>query len=220
MIGETGRGVAGRGSCPIPRGTVLGAREGRRRQLGKKESRSEFAFPADRHRGVFLLGELSRLSTQLVRLPAFLRVFGPCRLEHGHPLGARRHPLLAARVQMKKLAWRSGDDLDPAIRWERGTIGGPLPPAGHQDLEREMGVRFHVRTDTTNSELTIQFHHACCDGIGGCQFIGDLLLGYAAARGAPGTAEPAPLDFGRLGGRARSGMTPQLLAGLAHTHAS
>ena len=94
----------------------------------------------------------------------------------------RRHPLLAAKVQTvgKQLHWLIADDFDPLIRWEIGTVGGSFPPAGHQDIQQKMGVNFHVRTDTISSVLTIQFHHACCDGIGGCQFIGDLLLGYAA----------------------------------------
>ena len=127
-----------------------------------------------------------------------------------------RHPLLTAKVGIvgrRQLCWFSVDDAEPVICWERGPVGGPLPPAAHQDLQREIGIRFHVRTDATASELTIQFHHTCCDGIGGCLFIEDLLLAYALACGdPPGQLQLRPLDPGKLRGRGRFGLTfPTLL---------
>jgi len=118
----------------------------------------------------------------------------------------------------KQLQWLIVDDFDPVIRWETGPIGGAFPPARQQDLQREMGIDFHVRTDTTASELTIQFHHACCDGTGGCQFISDLLRGYAATCGAPSPLELPPLDRDRLEGRPKFKIAPrQLAAGLWRT---
>ncbi len=131
----------------------------------------------------------------------------------------RRHPLLTAKVQIvgEQLNWFIADDFDPVIHWEIGPVGGSLPPAGYQDIQQEMGIRFHVRIDTTASELTIQVHHACCDGMGGCQFIGDLLLAYAATCADPTTTEPPPLDLGRLEGRTRFRIRPRQLAGLYRT---
>jgi hypothetical protein len=127
-----------------------------------------------------------------------------------------RHPLLTAKVAVvrgRQLRWFSVDDAVPMICWETGPVGGPLPPASHLNLQREIGIRFHIRTDAKASELTIQFHHACCDGIGGGLFVEDLLLAYAlACGGAPGQIELRPLDPRKLRGRGRFGLTvPTLL---------
>jgi hypothetical protein len=130
-----------------------------------------------------------------------------------------RHPLLTAKVGVegrRQLRWFLVDDPEPMIHWETGPLGGPLPPAAHQDLQREIGIRFHVRADGSGSELTIQFHHACSDGIGGCLFVEDLLLAYALACGeGPGQVELRPLDPGKLGGRGRFGLTLSTLLRMA-----
>ena len=84
------------------------------------------------------------------------------------------------------------DDPAPAIKWETAPVGGPLPPATRLDLRREIGIRFHVRTDATASDVTIQFHHACCDGAGFALFLRELLVAYAMAYGnAPNRARLA-----------------------------
>lgn len=130
-----------------------------------------------------------------------------------------RHPLLTAKVCMagrRQLHWFLVDDPEPLIQWEAGPVGGPLPPAAHQDLQREIGVRFHVRADATASELTIQFHHACCDGLGGCLFVEDLLLAYALACGdGRGYVKLRPLDPCKLRGRGRFGLTTATLLRMA-----
>jgi hypothetical protein len=130
-----------------------------------------------------------------------------------------RHPLLRAKVEIvgRRLQWSVVEGPAPVVTWEMAPVGGPLPPARHIDLEREMGVRFHLRSDarTAASELTIQFHHACCDASGFASFLCDLLLSYA------GEALP-PLDSGLLAGRGRFGlgagkllrMLPRQLVGL------
>jgi hypothetical protein len=137
-----------------------------------------------------------------------------------------RHPLLTAKVETVgrgRLRWRPVDDPRPIVRWETGAVGGPPPAATYLDLQREIGIRFHVRTDTTASELIIQFHHACCDGLGGILFIEDLLLAYALACGSPpGQLKFRPLDPHRLRRRGRLGlslpallrMAPQQLVGV------
>ena len=57
----------------------------RRPPTWRKEPGSEFGSPADRHRGVFLLGEPASLSGQLVRAAAILWMSGAHRLEGSHP---------------------------------------------------------------------------------------------------------------------------------------
>ncbi len=130
-----------------------------------------------------------------------------------------RHPLLTAKVGTvagRQLHWFPVDDAEPVICWETGPMGGPLPPATHQDLQREIGIRFHIRTDGKASELTIQFQHTCCDGIGGGIFIEDLLLAYALAFGDPsGQLELRPLDPCKLHSRGRYGLTALALLKMA-----
>jgi NRPS condensation-like uncharacterized protein len=137
-----------------------------------------------------------------------------------------RHPLLAAKIETDgrgRLRWRVVDDPAPVIQWESAPVSGPLPPATHLDLRREIGIRFHVRTEAAASEATIQFHHACCDGAGMALFMRELLVAYAIACGnAPGRARLTALDPGKLAGRGRYGLTliklirmlPQQLVGL------
>ena len=96
-------------------------------------------------------------------------MFGSGGLPTGRADTALRHPLLTAKVEIvgrRRLRWSVVDDPTPLIVWEESPVGGRLPPATHLDLRREIGIRFHVRIDpaAAASDLTIQFHHACCDG--------------------------------------------------------
>lgn len=130
-----------------------------------------------------------------------------------------RHPLLTAKVETLgrgRLRWYTVDDPAPAIKWESAPVGGPLPPATRLDLRREIGVRFHVRTEATASDLIIQFHHACCDGAGIALFMRELLVAYAVAFGtAPNRARLTALDPGKLAGRGRFGLTLRKLLRMA-----
>jgi hypothetical protein len=127
-----------------------------------------------------------------------------------------RHPLLSAKVEVvgrRRLQWSVVEDPAPVMTWEASPVGGTLPPATHLDVRREIGIRFHVRTDAAAaaSDLTIQFHHACCDGAGIALFIRDLLLAYAANMAADKNVCPTdqlpPLDPALLPGRGRFGLT-------------
>jgi hypothetical protein len=122
-----------------------------------------------------------------------------------------RHPLLASKIEKTwrgRLRWSSVDDPAPVITWESAPVGGPLPPATRLDLRQEIGVRFHVLTDGTDSDLIIQFHHSCCDGAGFALVLRELLVAYALAYGgAPNRAKLATLDPGKLPGRGRFGLT-------------
>jgi len=122
-----------------------------------------------------------------------------------------RHPMLTAMlhtVGRGRLQWSVVENPVPIIVWEALPVGGPLPPATHLDLRREIGIRFHVRTEATASDLTIQFHHACCDGAGIFLFMKELLVAYAVAFGAvPSRTRLTPLDPARLAGRGRFGLT-------------
>lgn len=99
-----------------------------------------------------------------------------------------RHPLLTAVVDRsgRRPMWMPAVQR-PAIEWR------PLPPAGAMpacqwiDLSQEPGLRVSVLEGDADDELWMQFHHACCDGVGALRFIEDVLVAYALEQGA-GTA--------------------------------
>jgi hypothetical protein len=150
-----------------------------------------------------------------------------------------RHPLLRAKVEVvgrRRLRWSVVEDPAPVTIWEDAPVGGPMPPGMHMDLQREIGIRFHVRTDAraAASDLTIQFHHACSDAAGSASFVRDLLMVYAAnatggqtflsaeENGPDGadrnvcpTEELPPLNARLLAGRGRFGLTVGKLLGMA-----
>jgi hypothetical protein len=126
-----------------------------------------------------------------------------------------RHPLFAAKVEKDergRLRWSAVENPELQIIWEYAPTGGKLHPAARLDISREIGIRFHVRTDASKSDLTIQFHHSCCDGAGIFLFIKELLIAYAAAfDSTPTQAKFSALDPGKLAGRGRFGLTPMKL---------
>jgi NRPS condensation-like uncharacterized protein len=126
-----------------------------------------------------------------------------------------RHPLLTAKVatgRRGRLRWASVENPAPIVKWESGLSNGGYPPATRLDLCEEIGIRFHVRTNSADSELIIQFHHVCCDGAGIAVVIRDLLVAYAMAFGSvPERTRLAALDPGRLAERGRFGLTARKL---------
>ncbi|MEN6336275.1 MAG: chromosome condensation protein [Phycisphaerales bacterium] len=123
----------------------------------------------------------------------------------------RRHPLFCAKARMRgrmHLEWVVQDDPQPTVTWQSGAVGGAFPAATSVDLFQEIGIRFHVVSDGRRCDLTLQFHHACCDGVGILAFIDELLIAYALALGAvsDGLRLP-PLEPERLIRRDKFGLT-------------
>lgn len=74
------------------------------------------------------------------------------------------HPLLHAVVEkQKRYVWRVGD-VAPKITWTDGDHQ-PEPEMRQLDITAEYGLRFFVRLYENRSDVLIQLHHACCDGI-------------------------------------------------------
>jgi hypothetical protein len=102
------------------------------------------------------------------------------------PQALARHPLLRAHRKPTKSGlpcWVSAEPTMPVVDW--GAEQEPLYlPAGEPiDLANEVGLRIWVRQGDGRSVITLQFHHACCDGIGCYRFIGDLLALYGQLTG-------------------------------------
>lgn len=118
----------------------------------------------------------------------------------------RRHPLLMSyvgQVRGKGLCWIPVETPAPKIEWEEHGRPRSLPEREKIDLATEIGLRIWVDRTPTASELVFQFHHACTDGLGGVQFIGDLLAWYGQKTAPEGAELPEiePVCFERLRAR-------------------
>lgn len=123
----------------------------------------------------------------------------------------KRHPLFCATARIRgrtHLQWIPVDDPQPPITWASGPVGGSFPAAAPLDLFREIGIRFHIVSDGRACDLVIQFHHACCDGVGMVAVADELLIAYALALGgAPDGLRLPTLDPSRFAARGRFGLT-------------
>jgi hypothetical protein len=118
--------------------------------------------------------------------------------------------LLASHVLPAKgnvPCWVPANGSLPTVDWGSDGLAVSCPKGEGIDLEREVGLRIWIRQGHERVRLITQFHHACCDGVGAYQFLGDLLAVYAA-HVAPEQPHPAlqPIDLYRLRTRAHGCM--------------
>ncbi|MDZ7618074.1 MAG: hypothetical protein U1E05_13805 [Patescibacteria group bacterium] len=92
-----------------------------------------------------------------------------------------RHPLLQAWIEFDRRgrpAWREAGDRRPYVTWD-SAVRPPACPLGPSiDLRKEIGARFFMAEDGDRTEMLMQMHHACCDGLALLQFAEDLLIEY------------------------------------------
>ncbi|HRE99985.1 MAG TPA: hypothetical protein PLI18_05680 [Pirellulaceae bacterium] len=91
---------------------------------------------------------------------------------------AERHPLIASRLETDRRGrgtWVIGS-APPKVEFVTCDGFDEPPVFEPMDLERDGGARVLVRESGDRSELWFLSHHACCDGLGGMQCIGDLLV--------------------------------------------
>ena len=112
-----------------------------------------------------------------------------------------RHPLLQAvieRGKRRELCWVGSSEL-PSLDW--GSANEPLNCQHGEriDLRHEVGLRVWIRQGESEANVTMQFHHACCDGIGAYRFIADwfALYGQETVLG-PDRPELQPIDLSLL----------------------
>ncbi len=92
-----------------------------------------------------------------------------------------RHPLLTARIQRQRRAvpcWVEGDGQPPSVDWARGDVPISHPQGEQMDLSRGPGLRVWVRQAEPATRVLLQFHHACCDGLGANRMLEELLIAY------------------------------------------
>jgi len=124
------------------------------------------------------------------------------------------HPLLTATVtqaQGRRRWWTWQRPATTQILW-------PGDPTSQQplDLTCQSGLRIRFEALADGARMTLQFHHACCDGLGALKFTGDLLSAYGAQhaegnegqRHNPDSPLPTEEDVRRLRMRGRCGVGP------------
>ncbi len=129
-----------------------------------------------------------------------------------------RHPLLGAKVELRRGSpyWLLSPDAEPVILWQESEVKQSSPSASYLDLLSDGGLRLIVVVDAARSDLLVQFHHSCCDGVGIFQFILDLLIAYADEAGqTPGSYRLPKLDPKRLPARGSLGLTSKKLLKMA-----
>ena len=114
------------------------------------------------------------------------------------PMALERHPLLKSHRQLAKKGlpcWVPASDIMPVVDWGNEGDSIELPHGESINLEKEVGLRIWIREGSGTTTMTTQFHHSCCDGIGGYRFIGDLLALYGQRCSSdPSNYELASLD--------------------------
>lgn len=123
------------------------------------------------------------------------------RLRDALARAVQRHPRFRSRV-----VWRGGrpqwcsPDVQPALICQ--PEASAIDPWSPIDLERESGLRIVIRSVGPRLHgIVMVVHHAVCDGIAACEFMGDLWAFYEgieprgfsppAVRGSEGHEPPA-----------------------------
>lgn len=89
------------------------------------------------------------------------------------------HPMLTATAIQQGGTW-TWTHQNRSIPLDCGPLGKKLT-CNEQvaiDLNHEAGMRFWCRSGDGQTELTMQGHHACTDGLGALQFVFDVLARY------------------------------------------
>lgn len=104
----------------------------------------------------------------------------PELLDEALRVAVARHPLLTAKITPAKgnrLCWVPLP-CDPECIWLSAESRPPLQAEEYLDVRQRPGLRIWCRQLGETTRLTLQFHHAACDGTGAYRFIGDLLIAY------------------------------------------
>jgi len=138
--------------------------------------------------------------------------FQPAAIEAAFETALERHCLLRALVRESaakghRFEWVPAESPRRCNLWEGDEAAYEALAATGIDLRHTPGLRAFLSQHGDQADMRFQFHHACCDGLGGLQFIEDLLTAYhdAVMPYAPRQA-PMPLDPRRLRERGTFGL--------------
>lgn len=92
-----------------------------------------------------------------------------------------RHPLLCCRVKRisGRYFWVWSPEFVPAVELNPDVWRVTKPWLRSINLDIQTGFRAWGEVTETEAEITLQIHHACCDGIGASQFLEDIAVCYA-----------------------------------------
>ena len=92
-----------------------------------------------------------------------------------------RHPLLYATVnpdKRRRLRWTLAPNQMPSIHWDTSASVGLADQGEYLDISLQPGLRIWGIQSSSETRLSLQFHHATTDGTGAYRFIGDWLACY------------------------------------------
>lgn len=117
-------------------------------------------------------------------------------LEEALCVAIDRHPLLRAVVKrsLRGYAWVPVSEPVLPVDWADDPAAPPPTPQWI-DLSRQPGLRVWARVGGDRSTIAVQFHHACCDGVGALQFLGDLLAHYGILTCGESDPHPVPQEL-------------------------
>jgi NRPS condensation-like uncharacterized protein len=110
------------------------------------------------------------------------------------------HPLHGCRIQQlpgKGWCWvpvrLSEERVSKILHWEtvaEVTAREFVPPVVSIDIRNEPGIRVDVFAADHWAQVVVYLHHACCDGIGALQLIGELFARYGQKTAPPEAKRP------------------------------
>lgn len=108
------------------------------------------------------------------------------------------HPLLKCTIsEIPGTGWcwtpQISGLMQNCLEWadeDETSVAEFVPPVRVIDIRSQTGLKVVVRASPTKSRLFLYIHHACCDGIGGIQVLGELLARYGQKTAAPDAKQP------------------------------
>jgi NRPS condensation-like uncharacterized protein len=108
------------------------------------------------------------------------------------------HPLLKCTIsEIPGTGWcwtpQTSEMTQNCLEWtdeDETSVAEFVPFVRVIDIKSQTGLQVVVRASSTKSRLFLYIHHACCDGIGGMQILGELLARYGQKTTFPGAKQP------------------------------
>jgi NRPS condensation-like uncharacterized protein len=131
--------------------------------------------------------------------PVELRFSGrlePRRFRCALAAAVARHPLLTACMDDRGRTprWVVSELSEPVLEWADDDQPLEYPAGSMLDLRKQVGLRTWVRSGAQRSRVVFEFHHACCDGLAGLQFVQDFLALYRTDEDDGAAPTLRPLD--------------------------